>query len=57
MAYRSLVRLGMAYATYAGIRRPARRSGATDEEFVATMFNGIRRRAETGRRANHRVRG
>jgi hypothetical protein len=37
MAYRSLVRLGMAYATYAGIRRLSRRSGATDDEFYGGL--------------------
>jgi len=37
MAYRSLVRLGLGFATYAAVRRLARRSGATDEEFFGPL--------------------
>lgn len=37
MAFRSLVRLGTACATLAAIRRLARRSGVTDEEFFGSL--------------------
>jgi proline iminopeptidase len=37
MAYSSSVRLAAGYAALAGIRRLARRSGATDDEFFGTL--------------------